>query len=197
MSDRRDDPDPDDWFDEPDTSAAWEERTARSLRAGQQREPADDWVAAAPAAPARQHGPLLERLRRPWVAAAAILVVCLIAGLAAGGVFSGGGHKAAPLLTTTAQTAPTTTAATTTGAHQTTSTPAPTVPLKPGDSGPAVKGLQRALARLGYLSSAVDGQYGPATTEAVKSFQRAQGLTADGVLGPKTRAALASALAAG
>jgi peptidoglycan hydrolase-like protein with peptidoglycan-binding domain len=59
-----------------------------------------------------------------------------------------------------------------------------------------VKLLQRALARLGYSSGRVDGSYGPATVNALKRFQQANGLQPDGVLGPKTLQALKSKLRA-
>jgi peptidoglycan hydrolase-like protein with peptidoglycan-binding domain len=72
---------------------------------------------------------------------------------------------------------------------------APTTTLKSGDSGAEVKALQRALAFLGYKSGKIDGSYGPATTAAVTAFQRASGLTADGIFGPQTLKALSSALA--
>jgi len=52
------------------------------------------------------------------------------------------------------------------------------------------------FARAG-LNVAVDGQYGPATVTAVKRFQRAGGLTADGILGPNTLRALSRALKTG
>jgi len=62
--------------------------------------------------------------------------------------------------------------------------------LRRGASGTAVKELQQALARAGFNPGSVDGEFGPATERAVKAFQSANGLTADGVVGPKTRAAL-------
>lgn len=68
--------------------------------------------------------------------------------------------------------------------------------LKPGDSGTEVRNLQYALAEKGYYSGTVDGSYGDATTQAVKAFQRRQGLTpVDGVAGEKTLTALYSSTA--
>jgi lysozyme len=61
--------------------------------------------------------------------------------------------------------------------------------LKAGADGKAVKRLQRALTDAGH-AVAVDGDFGPATKRAVKAFQAAKGLTADGVVGPATWAAL-------
>jgi peptidoglycan hydrolase-like protein with peptidoglycan-binding domain len=57
-----------------------------------------------------------------------------------------------------------------------------------------VKLLQRALNKLGYSVGKVDGDYGPGTQKALTDFQKAHGLAADGVLGPKTLAALTTAL---
>ncbi len=59
-----------------------------------------------------------------------------------------------------------------------------------GSSGEAVRTIQTKLQRWGYYDGAVDGIYGSATVEAVKYFQRANGLTADGVAGPATLRAL-------
>ena len=66
--------------------------------------------------------------------------------------------------------------------------------MSPGDTGTQVKLLQRALTRLGYPAGKADGDYGASTQTALKSFQQKSGLTADGVLGPKTLAALKTAL---
>lgn len=57
----------------------------------------------------------------------------------------------------------------------------------------AVRALQRRLAGLGYPPGRIDGRYGPLTEQAVRRFQAAQGLGVDGIDGPLTRAALASA----
>lgn len=63
--------------------------------------------------------------------------------------------------------------------------------LKLNSSGHAVTVAQYALAHNGQQLS-VDGKFGPGTDAAVKAFQRAKGLVADGVIGPKTWAALLS-----
>ncbi len=50
--------------------------------------------------------------------------------------------------------------------------------------------LQERLSELGYGLISPDGDYGPATQQAVWAFQKAAGLRRDGVIGPKTQAAL-------
>ena len=59
--------------------------------------------------------------------------------------------------------------------------------LRKNDSGENVAQLQEALAELGYLSGKIDGNYGTNTVEAVKAFQKANGLTADGTAGENTQ----------
>lgn len=59
-----------------------------------------------------------------------------------------------------------------------------------GSSGEAVSTIQTKLKNWGYYSGAVDGIYGSATENAVKYFQRKNGLTADGVAGNATLAAM-------
>jgi peptidoglycan hydrolase-like protein with peptidoglycan-binding domain len=62
----------------------------------------------------------------------------------------------------------------------------------PNMSGADVKSVQSALVSLGYSvgSKGIDGKYGADTESAVKSFQKAKGLTADGIVGEKTCEAL-------
>jgi peptidoglycan hydrolase-like protein with peptidoglycan-binding domain len=57
-------------------------------------------------------------------------------------------------------------------------------------SDPAVADLQRVMTRLGYYSGPIDGVYGPTTSAAVTTMQKALGVTADGIYGPTTAAAL-------
>ena len=59
-----------------------------------------------------------------------------------------------------------------------------------GATGPQVQLLQLALARTGASFVATDGRFGPQTLSALKSFQRRNGLAADGIAGPATHAAL-------
>lgn len=69
-------------------------------------------------------------------------------------------------------------------------TPSPTggyVTLQEGHSGELVRALQQALKKQGYYTGTVDGMFGYATTEAVKAFQRAKGLTVDGKAGQGTQ----------
>ncbi|MDO4743410.1 MAG: spore cortex-lytic enzyme [bacterium] len=59
-----------------------------------------------------------------------------------------------------------------------------------GSRGSEVTKIQTRLKNWGYYAGAVDGIYGTRTQAAVKKFQRANGLTADGVAGPRTLQAL-------
>ncbi len=65
-----------------------------------------------------------------------------------------------------------------------------TAVLKKGSSGGEVQEVQRRLKMWGYYSGEVDGIYGSKTVEAVKYFQRKNGLTADGIVGKSTFQAL-------
>jgi peptidoglycan hydrolase-like protein with peptidoglycan-binding domain len=71
--------------------------------------------------------------------------------------------------------------------------------LAPGERGEAVAAWQQDLNRWSAAAGAafgrltVDGGYGPATEQATRELQHAQSITVDGLAGPETRAALASA----
>jgi len=64
--------------------------------------------------------------------------------------------------------------------------------LKSGDRRVAVRGLQRRLLDAGYGTGEleIDGRFGPETEAAVKAFQEASDLQADGIVGPLTWTAL-------
>lgn len=69
-------------------------------------------------------------------------------------------------------------------------TPAyPGATLRRGSKGAAVQSLQQRLSDLGYTLS-VDGNFGPGTAKAVVAFQQKNNLGQDGIVGPKTWAAL-------
>ena len=63
-----------------------------------------------------------------------------------------------------------------------------------GSRGEQVSQVQRKLKQWGYYSGAVDGVFGQATYNAVVSFQKKNGLTADGVVGAQTAAAMGLSL---
>ena len=69
--------------------------------------------------------------------------------------------------------------------------------LKRGGSGADVKTMQQKLKNWGYYSGSVDGIFGSGTESAVKLFQRTNGLTADGIVGSATAAALGMTLTGG
>ncbi len=88
----------------------------------------------------------------------------------------------------TTQILPTSTQTTiATATQRPTATPAPTAgSLKEGSSGQNVKSLQQQLKNLGYYTGSVDGVFGAGTTNAVKEFQKVNGLNADGKAGKYT-----------
>jgi Putative peptidoglycan binding domain len=170
----------DDWFSEPDV---------RPLPGGARQPVEDESLEGDDRRPRPAPAFDLRALAdRRVLVVASVFVAFLLAVLAAAGVFSSGAPRTTvPIITTTAPPAtPTTTARPAVGP--------PATALKPGDTGAQVKVLQRALASLGYAAGAVDGQYGPATKQAVAAFQHAHGLTGDGIFGPKTLQALTRAL---
>jgi pyruvate/2-oxoglutarate dehydrogenase complex dihydrolipoamide acyltransferase (E2) component len=108
----------------------------------------------------------------------------------------------APVVPASSPTAATTTepaASPSASAPATTPTaPATTTPAKPpapaklhsGSKGAAVTALQRRLNDLGYWNGKADGTFGGTTQQAVYAVQKVAGLSRDGVVGPKTAAAL-------
>ena len=62
--------------------------------------------------------------------------------------------------------------------------------LKQGSTGSDVRTLQQKLKNWGYYSGSVDGIFGSGTKSAVQYFQRTNALTADGIVGSATAAAL-------
>jgi hypothetical protein len=163
--------------------------------------PEDDWLEEnwldapteeTPRPPRRRAvQPALRRADRRVVAlvAAAALVLIIILAVTLGG--DGDGDDAA-------QTAPTLTPTESATETATVEEPSLQVPegdaLTAGDSGRRVRRLQRALASLGYEVTP-DGEYGPATAEAVSAFQEDADLDVDGVAGAQTIAAINEALA--
>ena len=61
---------------------------------------------------------------------------------------------------------------------------------KYGSRGSEVRTIQEKLKRWGYYTGNVDGIYGSQTTAAVKTFQRKNGLTVDGIAGTNTLRAM-------
>lgn len=70
-------------------------------------------------------------------------------------------------------------------------------PLPPsGPYKPSVTEIQTALKNVGFYNGKIDGQTGPNTKKAVEEFQQANGLKADGKVGPKTWLVLSKHLSA-
>ena len=61
---------------------------------------------------------------------------------------------------------------------------------KYGSRGSEVTQIQTKLKRWGYYNGNIDGIFGSQTLEAVKYFQRKNGLTVDGIAGPTTLKAM-------
>lgn len=62
------------------------------------------------------------------------------------------------------------------------------------DQGTKNRQIQSALRNAGYDPGAIDGKLGPKSKKAIKDFQTANGLKADGKVGPKTWAKLSTYL---
>src|SRR5207302_9458251 len=63
-------------------------------------------------------------------------------------------------------------------------------PLREGDAGPGVAEIQTRLKAKGFNPGPADGVFGPKTRAAVIAFQRAARLVVAGIVGPQTLAAL-------
>ena len=64
------------------------------------------------------------------------------------------------------------------------------IAYKQGSSGSTVTKIQQTLKAAGYYTYTVDGIYGSRTTAAVKKYQKANGLTVDGICGVQTLASM-------
>lgn len=69
--------------------------------------------------------------------------------------------------------------------------------LRRGSRGDLVTTLQKRLKTWGYYTGSVDGIFGSQTEQAVKYFQRKNGLAADGIVGPATAKAVGISLTGG
>jgi cytoskeletal protein RodZ len=195
----------DDWFADP-PPAPWDPPSAEE----------QEWPGTYEPPPPRRAGPPDPRRTGLIVAVVTVAIGVFALGVLVVRAVGGGDETATTAVPTTAPTVPDTTLpdATTPDTTETgTTTPDTTEPgtttpagggtlpsgvtLRPGDSGDNVVALQEALAQAGYDPGAVDGDYGPATSQAVAAFQTAEGLTVDGIAGPETLAALETAAAAG
>lgn len=66
--------------------------------------------------------------------------------------------------------------------------------LRLGSRAAEVESLQKNLQRLGYFTGQLSGYYGPQTKDAVMRFQKANGLTVDGIAGSNTLKAINRAI---
>ena len=196
--DDRDPPGYDDWFDEPEPPTLESGRGGRPSYETPAETEEDVWMLPedGPRRPRRDgrrgdivlFGAALTTTQIAILAIAALAIFMAI--LAAAGVFSGSPAAKPPTITT--QTSLTTSTQPTTPTVE-----APTkTPLQYPNTGAQVKLLQKALIALNFLTppNKADGSFGAATRTAVENFQNANGLTADGVVGKKTLAALKQAL---
>ena len=136
--------------------------------------------------------------RRRAIALIVLLALVLVGVALAVAVFGSDDEDAAPTTAPAATTQPTTQppATTTPAATPLTITLPESGSLALGATGEEVEALQTALAALELDPGPVDGSFGAATDEAVRAFQQANDLPADGIVGPGTVEKLNAVLAA-
>lgn len=61
-----------------------------------------------------------------------------------------------------------------------------TASAKKSSSSATTKNIQRTLKKSGFYSGPIDGKMGTGTKQAIKEFQKANGLSADGIVGKQT-----------
>lgn len=64
--------------------------------------------------------------------------------------------------------------------------PSVSIPTESVSTKPTTRQIQQALKNAGFYQGAVDGKMGPVTREAIKEFQRINGLNDDGIVGKQT-----------
>ncbi|WP_088241219.1 peptidoglycan-binding domain-containing protein [Calothrix rhizosoleniae] len=62
--------------------------------------------------------------------------------------------------------------------------------IRQGEAGNEVKYIQNCLKKLGYFKGRATGYFGPKTETSVRNFQQDRGISAIGVVGPRTQRAL-------
>ena len=207
LSDPRSDPVADDWLAEEGdvdwggepSPAPSRSRGAETSRARAEAPPTtgDDYASYDPRR--------LTVVQRRRAIALLVLVALVVVGIAVALTVFGSDEPTTPPTTAVLTTEPAVTeppAATTTPppAAETPATLPVELPesgqLAVGDSGAEVESLQTALTTLELYSGAVDGVFGATTQEAVRSFQQANDLPTDGIVGPATAEKLNEAVAA-
>jgi peptidoglycan hydrolase-like protein with peptidoglycan-binding domain len=110
-------------------------------------------------------------------------------GLAVDGIVGSATEAALSQSKSSSQSATQATTPTSPSAYTPAATPSDGL-LKLGDVGSEVSTLQTRLQALGYYDGPISGSFGSQTQSALMAFQQAQGLTVDGIAGPRVNAAL-------
>lgn len=131
-------------------------------------------------------------LNLPVIIVAVVIMLCIRLVSFVGGMIDSAFESIAPSPTPkpTVSTSPTSYSAASYKAISPTATPNSSSAfetLRSGSTGVDVELLQMRLNALGYSIGTADGSYGPKTVAAVMAFQKAAGLTADGIAGQKTQ----------